>query len=252
MIGGFPRQPYKIHAMIRCIAVDDEPLALKQMENYISKIPYFKLVGTCSCTSEALKLIQEDIVDAMFLDINMPDHDGIEFIKSLPTPPVFVFTTAYDNYAIAGFKFNAADYLLKPFSFEDFLKAAEKVRLQYEQRSGTVAVTDVDDVLFFKTEYKIVRVEISTISCIEGMSEYLKIHLTDGNDPLVILLSMKKIEVRLPAYFMRVHKSYIINLRKIREVSRGRILLEDGMMVPIGDIYRDTFNSYLESKFIGK
>ena len=239
--------------MINCIAVDDEPLALKQLENYISQVPFLDFKGGCRCAAEAMKYIREDIVDAIFLDINMPDINGIDFVKTLVTPPIIVFTTAYADYAVEGFKVNAVDYLLKPFGLDEFRRAAEKVRVQYEQREGnSTAVADEDDSLFFKTDYKIVRVNVSSISCIEGMSEYLKLHMDGNVDPLVILLSMKKLEGRLPSYFMRVHKSYIINLRKIREVARGRVLMEDGTLIPVGDLYKEAFQAYLDSKFLGK
>ena len=239
--------------MINCIAVDDEPLALKQLENYISQVPSLDFKGGCRCAAEAMKYIREDIVDAIFLDINMPDINGIDFVKTLVTPPIIVFTTAYADYAVEGFKVNAVDYLLKPFGLDEFRRAAEKVRVQYEQREGnSTAVADDDDSLFFKTDYKIVRVNVSSISCIEGMSEYLKLHMDGNVDPLVILLSMKKLEGRLPSYFMRVHKSYIINLRKIREVARGRVLMEDGTLIPVGDMYKEAFQAYLDSKFLGK
>ena len=239
--------------MINCIAVDDEPLALKQLENYISQVSFLDFKGGCRCAAEAMKYIREDIVDAIFLDINMPDINGIDFVKTLVTPPIIVFTTAYADYAVEGFKVNAADYLLKPFGLDEFRRAAEKVRVQYEQREGnSTAVADEDDSLFFKTDYKIVRVNVSSISCIEGMSEYLKLHMDGNVDPLVILLSMKKLEGRLPSYFMRVHKSYIINLRKIREVARGRVLMEDGTLIPVGDMYKEAFQAYLDSKFLGK
>lgn len=239
--------------MINCIAVDDEPLALKQLENYISQVPFLDFKGGCRCAADAMKYIREDIVDAIFLDINMPDINGIDFVKTLVTPPIIVFTTAYADYAVEGFKVNAVDYLLKPFGLDEFRRAAEKVRVQYEQREGnSTAVADEDDSLFFKTDYKIVRVNVSSISCIEGMSEYLKLHMDGNVDPLVILLSMKKLEGRLPSYFMRVHKSYIINLRKIREVARGRVLMEDGTLIPVGDMYKEAFQAYLDSKFLGK
>lgn len=226
---------------------------MKQLENYISQVPFLDFKGGCRCAAEAMKYIREDIVDAIFLDINMPDINGIDFVKTLVTPPIIVFTTAYADYAVEGFKVNAADYLLKPFSLDEFRRAAEKVRVQYEQREGnSTAVADEDDSLFFKTDYKIVRVNVSSISCIEGMSEYLKLHMDGNVDPLVILLSMKKLEGRLPSYFMRVHKSYIINLRKIREVARGRVLMEDGTLIPVGDMYKEAFQAYLDSKFLGK
>ena len=238
--------------MIRCLAVDDEPLALKQLVNYIEQVPFLTLAGSCRCASAASKFLEDNMVDVMFLDIDMPGMNGLDFVKSLVSPPIIVFTTAYSEYAVEGYKVNAADYLLKPFGIEEFTAAAERVKAQYEQRSGAIDVADEDDALFFKTEYKIVRVNVSSISCVEGMSEYLKLHLDDEKFPLVILLSMKKLEERLPAFFMRVHKSYIINLKKIREVSRNRILMENGTLIPVGDIYKEAFQSYLDSKFLGK
>lgn len=238
--------------MIRCLAVDDEPLALKQLVNYIDQVPFLSLAGSCRCASAASTFLEDNMVDVMFLDIDMPGMNGLDFVKSLVSPPIIVFTTAYSEYAVEGYKVNAADYLLKPFGIEEFNAAAERVKAQYEQRSGAVDVADEDDALFFKTEYKIVRVNVSSISCVEGMSEYLKLHLDDEKSPLVILLSMKKLEERLPAFFMRVHKSYIINLKKIREVSRNRILMENGTLIPVGDIYKEAFQSYLDSKFLGK
>ena len=241
--------------MIRVIAVDDEPLALQQIVSYIGKIPYFELVASCRSALEAAAVLEKETVDVLFLDINMPDLSGMEFVRSLSEPPMVVFTTAYSEYAVEGFQVNAVDYLLKPFGLADFQKTAAKVKKQYDLKDAVSAVSalDADDALFFKTDYKIVRVEVSRIAYVEGMSEYLKIHVTGEQTPIIVLLSMKKFEERLPAdKFMRVHKSYIINLTCIREVSRNRVLLEGDVSVPIGDMYRSAFMGWLDSKFIGK
>ena len=239
--------------MIRCLAIDDEPLALKQVVSYISKIPYLDLVGSCRSAAEAAAILDKESVDAMFVDINMPDRSGMDFVKSLTPAPMVVFTTAYSEYAVEGYKVDAVDYLLKPFSFEDFRRAAERVKANYEMNAVTVSSPDADNSLFFKTDYKIVRVNIDKIVYVEGMSEYLKIFVEGETEPVVVLLSLKKLEDRLPAdRFMRIHKSYILNLSKIREVSKGKVFVSPDVSIPIGDLYKDAFNSYLESKFMGR
>ena len=239
--------------MIRTIAIDDEPLALQQLATYIKKTSYLELVNTCQSAIEAQKILQSESIDALFVDINMPDLNGLDFVQSLTEPPLIVFTTAYSEYAIDSYKVNAVDYLLKPFSMDDFKKAAEKVKRQYDLiNTAAVSMVDQDDALFFKTEHRVVRVELSKIRYIEGMSEYIKIHL-EGQKPLTVLLAMKKLEERLPSNdFMRIHRSYIINLRKIQEVNKNRVILDADTYLPIGDLYRDTFNQYLNSKFLGK
>ena len=240
--------------MIRVLAIDDEPLALRQLSSYIKKIPYLELVAECQSAHDAMAVMEKQTVDAIFIDINMPDLNGLDFVRSLESPPLIVFTTAYSDYAVEGYKVNAVDYLLKPFSLDDMLRAAEKVRAQYELlHQGDVSVVDEDDAIFFKTEHKVVRVQVSDIRYVEGMSEYLKIHLEGDRKPLIVLLSMKKLEERLPRHvFMRIHRSYIINLRKIQEVNKNRVILDADTYLPIGDLYRDTFNSDLDSKFLGK
>jgi DNA-binding LytR/AlgR family response regulator len=194
------------------------------------------------------------MIDAIFIDINMPDLNGMDFVRSLAAPPIVVFTTAYSEYAVEGYKVDAADYLLKPFGFDDFKRAAMKVKKQYDLQYSQPAVVsspDEDDALFLKTDYKVVRVHVSDITYVEGMSEYLKIHLINRK-PLVVLLSMKKIEERLPNYFMRIHRSYIINLKCIQEVNKNRVILDTDTNLPIGDLYREAFNEYLNSKFLGR
>ncbi len=240
--------------MIKVLAIDDEPLALQQLARYIEQIPYLDLVAECQSAVEARHIIEEETIDAVFVDINMPDLNGMDFVRSLSAPPMVVFTTAYSEYAIEGFKVNAIDYLLKPFGLDDFKRAANKVKEQYDLRNtATVSSVDEDDALFLKTEYKVVRINIGDIRYVEGMSEYLRIYLDDRPKPLIVLLSMKKLEERLPSHtFMRIHRSYIINLRKIQEVNKNRVIMDADTYLPIGDMYKDTFNAYINSKFIGK
>lgn len=240
--------------MIKCLAIDDEPLALQQLAAYIKKIPYLELVGECQSALDAKAIMEKDIIDAIFIDINMPDLNGMDFVRSLSVPPIVVFTTAYSEYAVEGYKVDAVDYLLKPFGLDDFQRAALKVKKQYELQNAQptiISTPDEDDALFLKTDYKVVRVNVSDIRYVEGMSEYLKIYLNDRK-PLVVLLSMKKMEERLPNYFMRIHRSYIVNLKYIQEVNKNRVILDADTFLPIGDLYRSAFNEYLDSKFLGK
>ncbi len=244
--------------MIRCLAIDDEPLALRQLAAYIQKIPFLQLVKACESALEARQIMEEEMIDAIFVDINMPDLNGMDFVKSLAAPPLVVFTTAYSEYAIDGFKVDAVDYLLKPFGLDDMKRAANKVKTRYDLLNATPTTTvttptDDDNTIFLKTEHRMVRVDIGKIRYIEGMSEYLRIYLEGVQRPLIVLLSMKKMEERLPsASFMRVHRSYIINLRKIQEVNKSRVIMGADTYIPIGDLYREAFNNYLDKKFLGK
>jgi len=244
--------------MIKCLAIDDEPLALGQLKSYISKVPYLELVDACQSPIAAMKAMAEHQVDAIFIDINMPDLNGLTFVKALPQPPLVVFTTAYSEYAIEGYKVDAVDYLLKPFGLDDFKRAAAKVQRQYEllhsaEKQQNIEETSADDnFIFLKSEYKVVRVDISKIRYVEGMSEYLRVFLDNEPKPITALLSMKKLEERLPSNFMRVHRSYIVNLQKIPEVSRGRIIMDRDTYIPIGDNYKEAFNEYLEKKSVLK
>ena len=239
--------------MIRCMAIDDEPLALQQIVTYINKVPFLELAAQCQSALEARQFLEQDMVDAIFCDINMPDLNGMDFIKSLVTPPMVVFTTAYAEYAVEGFKVNAVDYLLKPFGLQDFQRAANRLKERSLPPTPPQKEEDTsDDTIFLKTEYRIVKVSISNIRYIEGMSEYLKVHVEGESKPIITLLSMKKIEERLPDYFMRIHRSYIVNLKMIQEVNKNRIIMDKETFLPIGDMYKDTFQQYLDTKFLGK
>ena len=252
--------------MIRILTIDDEPLALKQLAGYVAKVPFLELAGQCQSAVEARGFLEHDTVDAIFCDINMPDLNGMDFVKTLAAPPLIVFTTAYAEYAIEGFRVNAVDYLLKPFGLQDFLRAANRLkdRLSGPAVSGFPADAAAPsalspqpsaldaDVLFLKTDYRTVKVTISDIRYVEAMSEYLKVFLCSQPKPIITLLSMKKMEERLPANFMRIHRSYIVNLNEIQEVNKNRIILDADTYLPVGDNYKDTFQRYLDTKFLGK
>ena len=236
--------------MIRCLAIDDEPLALQQIAAYINKVPFLELAAQCQSALEARQFLSEDRVDAIFCDINMPDLNGMDFVKSLTAPPLVVFTTAYSEYAIEGFKVNAVDYLLKPFGMQEFMRAAN--RLQERLSIPASAPAETDDTLFLKTDYRIVKVNIPDIRYVEAMSEYLKVWIEGEAKPIITLLSMKKMEERLPDNFMRIHRSYIINLDKIQEVNKNRVIMDADTYLPIGDLYKEAFQAYLDKKFLGK
>ena len=244
--------------MIRCIIVDDEPLAVAQLEKYVERVPFLMNVGSCSSAAEAMEILSTGNVDAMFVDINMPDIDGVQFVRSLVNPPLVVFTTAYSEYAIEGFRLDAIDYLLKPIAFEDFLKASNKLNRIYSINNNAQPAVEqgegvCHDCLYVKSDYRMLRVPINSIKYIESMSEYVRIFVEESAKPIVSLLSMKKIEESLPADdFMRVHRSYLINLNKVKEVSKMRLVYDGGVYVPIGEMYKDAFYEYIDKRFIGK
>ena len=241
--------------MIRCLAIDDEPLALQQLTTYIQKVPFLEFAAQCQSALEARKFLEQDTVDAIFCDINMPDLNGMDFIKSLQAPPLIVFTTAYSEYAVEGFKVNAVDYLLKPFGLDDFRRAANRIKERQESVSTNTqhpTPNTQPDTLFVKTDYRMVKINIPDIRYIEGMSEYLKIYLEGEDKPIITLLSMKKIETRLPENFMRIHRSYIVNLHKIQEVNKNRIIMDAETYLPVGDMYKESFQQYLDTMFLGK
>ena len=252
--------------MIRCLAIDDEPLALQQIAAYIGKVPFLELAAQCQSALEAHQFLQNDTVDVIFCDINMPDLNGMDFIKALVAPPLVVFTTAYAEYAVEGFKVNAVDYLLKPFGLQDFMRAANRIRERMSPKLGDDRGLNrassnpqppnlgglETDTIFLKTDYRIVKVAISDIRYVEAMSEYLKVWMEGDTKPIITLLSMKKMEERLPQNFMRIHRSYIINLTKILEVNKNRVIMDRDTYLPIGDMYKETFQNYLDTKFLGK
>ena len=237
--------------MITCIAIDDEPLALKQIISYIEKTPFLSLKAQFSSALEAISFFQENEADLIFLDINMPDLSGMDFVKSMNKAMNVIFTTAYSEYAVEGFQVDAIDYLLKPISYSGFLKAAEKARKRLEPDSNRIqSIESNEKFLFIKSEYKILRIELSTIKYIESMREYLRIHM-DNQAPVMTLMTMKKMEEFLPPNdFMRVHRSCIVNLNKITTIERFRIIFDKKVYIPVGEQYKAGFQKYLDENFL--
>ena len=231
---------------INCIAIDDEPLALRQILDYIKKTPFLELLGGYYSAYEAMETMENNPVQLLFIDINMPDLSGMDFVKSLKDKPYIVFTTAYSEYAVEGFKVDAVDYLLKPIDYASFLKAL--IEPSGEKQSHEIRTTESH--LFVKSEYKLLRIELSEIKYIEGMREYVKIHLINDK-PVITLLSLKAIEEKLPAdKFMRVHRSYIVNLDRIKIIERDRIIFDGIIYIPVSDQYKNKFHEYLEKNFL--
>ncbi|HZK03051.1 MAG TPA: LytTR family DNA-binding domain-containing protein [Bacteroidaceae bacterium] len=241
--------------MIRCIAIDDEPLALNNLENYIKKTPALEFIDSFINPTEALGLLLKEKVDLMFIDINMPDINGLDFVKSLSDTPMVVFTTAHSEYAVEGFRVDAVDYLLKPFGYKEFLRSVGKaLKLnQFSNSKKQKSLDRNDEYIYIKAEYKVIKIRLKDIIYIESMSEYVKIYVHDLSKPLITLLSLKNIEDSLPKdRFMRVHRSYIVNLLKIKEVQRMRIVFPNSVFIPIGESYKDLFFSYIENNYLGK
>jgi len=236
---------------LKTIAIDDEPLALRLVSEYISKTPFLELVGSFDNPLDAIDFLSSQSVDLIFVDIQMPDLTGIEFARSLENAPKIIFTTAYEKYALDGFKLNAIDYLLKPFSYEEFLKAAQKARKQLELEANTLPLIEANNqFLFLKSEYKIRRINFNDILYIEGLKDYIKVYTTGEDKPVLSLNSMKSLEEKLPeGQFMRVHRSFIVNLSKISIIERSRIIFGK-TYIPVSDQYKDKFQEYLDKNFL--
>lgn len=238
--------------IIKCIAIDDEPLAVKKIASYIQKIPFLELVAECRSAFEAMDIINNQLVQLLFIDINMPDLSGLDFVKSLTDKPYIVFTTAYSEYAVEGFQVEAVDYLLKPITFPNFLKAVNKVKnlIELTENSQKETLKTTQNHLFVKSEYKLIRIELDDIKYIESQHEYIKIHLLNS-DPVTSKLTMKSMEEQLPSdKFMKVHRSYIVNLSRISIIERNRIVFDNKVFIPISDQYKNKFQGYIDQNFV--
>ena len=235
--------------MIRTIAIDDEPLALQLLSGYIEKTPFLELVGSFDNPIDAMEFLNQNEADLMFVDIQMPDLTGIEFARILANPPKLIFTTAFEKYALEGFKLEAIDYLLKPFGYDEFLKAAQKAQklIHYEQQE---TIESNNAFLFLKSDYKIRRINFNDILYIEGLKDYVKVFLQHQDKPILSLHSLKSMESKLPAEkFMRVHRSFIVNLDKIDTIDRSRIVFGKEY-IPVSEQYKKAFKDFLDKNFI--
>ena len=227
--------------MLRCIAVDDEPLALELLEDNISKVPYLQLVATCSNAMEAMKVLQEQTVDLIFLDIQMPGLTGLQFIQSLNIRPMIILITAYEKFALEGFNLDVVDYLVKPVSLDRFVKACNKAfeLFQLKNRSKENNTEAAPDYFFVNVDYSLLKVVRSDIKYIEGLKDYIKIHLNSSSKPVVTRMSMKAMEEQLPSgQFIRIHKSYIVSVAFITSVRKSSLMIGNEEL-PVSETYQD-------------
>lgn len=238
---------------IRCAVVDDEPLALGLMASYVKKTPFLELVGSYSSAVQAMQEMHDNPVDLIFLDIQMPELNGLDYSRMISPQTRVVFTTAFNQYALDGYKVNAIDYLLKPISYPDFLLAANKAQewfrlVEQSQQSEKKENQDEKLSIFVKSDYKLIRIELKNILYVEGLKDYVKIYEENTGRPVISLMSMKAMEEMLPAdRFMRVHRSYIVQKEKIRIIEHNRIVFGN-TYIPIGDSYKQAFQDFLNKR----
>ncbi len=237
--------------MIRTIAIDDEPLALQLVTGYIKKTPFLELVEAFDNPLSAMEYIGKNDVDLIFLDIQMPDLPGTEFAKNLNGETRFIFTTAFEKYALDGFRLDAIDYLLKPFGYEEFLASAEKARKLFDlEKKANTSISVNNNFLFLKADYKIRRINYDDILYIEGLKDYIKIYLKGEAKPVISHCSLKLLESKLPeSNFMRIHRSFIVNLNCVSLVDRFRIVFGNEYL-PVSDQYKEKFQKFLDENFL--
>jgi DNA-binding LytR/AlgR family response regulator len=229
--------------MIRCLAVDDEPLALELLEDNIKQVPYLKLVASCSNALEAMKVLESEPVDLMFLDIQMPGLTGLQFLRSMTQKPLVILVTAYEKFALEGFDLDVTDYLVKPVSLDRFVKACNKARELFELRKQPKIPGMEQEYLFVPSDYSLLKIVISDIKWIEGLKDYIKIHLYSTPKSIVTRMGMKTIEDQLPATkFIRIHKSYIVAISAITAIRKTSVFIGEHEL-PVSDNYRDTLNA---------
>ena len=227
---------------MRCIAIDDEPLALELLEDNISKVPFLQLVASCSHPLEAMQVLQQQSVDLIFLDIQMPGLTGLQFIQSLTQKPMFILITAYERYALDSYSLDVIDYLVKPVSLERFIKACNKAweLFQLKTKASAAVKETALEYIFVNVEYSLVKVIVADIIWIEGLKDYIKIHLHSTSKPIVTRMNMKAAEDELPsAKFIRIHKSYIVSVDYITAVRKSSVFIGE-LELPVGENYRDT------------
>jgi len=236
---------------IKCLAIDDEPLALKQLSSYIENTPFLENVALCQSAFEAMEYLSRNEVDLMFVDINMPDINGMDFVKSLSNRPQVIFTTAYSEYAMEGFQVDAIDYILKPISYTSFLKSVTKAKTWFElNQKQPETIQSSQECLFVKSEYKLIKILLSEIKYIESANEYIQIHL-ENDPPVTTLIRLKSIEEQLPKdKFMRVHRSFIVSLDKVKVIDRNRIVFDQKVFIPIGEQYKDNFQAFINKTYL--
>lgn len=236
---------------LRTLIIDDEPIALRKLESYVSKVPFLALAAKCESAFEAMEYMASNPVDLIFTDISMPDLDGLDMVRSMPDAPMVVFTTAHPDYAVESYRVSAVDYLLKPFSMADFQRAATKALRIAESRRPAVREDEAPTSIFVKTDHRLVRVQFSEILYIKGYGEYLQIYLDGESHPLLTLSSFSAILGRLPGEFLQVHRSYIVNMNRVCHIERGRVAVDQETFIPVGDSFKTALNDYISTRSAG-
>ena len=230
---------------ITCSIIDDEPLAASLLESYVKKTPYLTLKGTYNSAITAMRDLRDNPVQLLFLDIQMPELSGVEFAKILPKETRVIFTTAFNQYAIEGYKVNALDYLLKPISYQDFLLSTDKA-MEWFSSQNKQNLYNEDRFMFVKSDYKLIRVCLDDVMYVEGLKDYVRIYLRSG-EKIMSLMSMKKLEEYLPQpEFLRVHRSWIVHMPEVKAIDRFRIVFGD-LFIPISDNYKEQVQAYLDN-----
>jgi two-component system, LytTR family, response regulator len=235
--------------MLKCVAIDDEELALELLEDNISKIPYLELVAKFSDPLKAIQFLHEENIDLVLLDIQMPGLTGLQFIKSFPKKCMYIFITAYEKYALEGYHLNVIDYLLKPVSLERFVQACTKALELYQlkNKSAIVPTGNQPSYLFINADYSLVKINFADVTWVEGLKDYIKIHLKSSNKPIVSKMSMKSIEEQLPSsVFLRIHKSYIVSKEYVTSLKKTSIFIEN-IELPVGDTYKEAVAEYVNN-----
>lgn len=235
---------------LRTLIIDDEPIALEKLKKYVERSPQLSLAAACTDGFEAMEYLKTNEADLIITDINMPDLNGLDFVRALQNRPPVIFTTAYPQYAIEGYKVSAVDYLLKPYGFVEFSQAVAKAEERLRERTAPAGAPK--DSIFVKVDYKYIRVSLADIRFIKGYGEYLQIYVTGKPAPLVTLSSFAAIKESLSGDFLQIHRSYIVNMNHVEQIERNRVIMDADNYLPVGDSFKPAFQDYLTSHSIGK
>ena len=244
-----------LNQMIRTLIIDDEPIALEKLRSYVEKTPQLELVGACDSAFDAMEYVNNEDIDLIITDINMPDLNGLDFVKTLKTPPMVIFITAYADYAVESYSVSAIDYLLKPYGYVEFSRAVNKAAEVFALRKGATAAAERKedaDSIFFKVDYRYVRVSLADISYIKGYGEYLQVYVEGEKNPIVTLSSFAAIKEKLPESFLQVHRSYIVNMNRVGQIERSRVVMDADTYIPVGESYKNAFQDYLARHSAGR
>lgn len=235
--------------MLKCIAIDDEELALELLEDNISKVPFLQLEAKFNSPLKAMKFLQEENIDLVFIDIQMPGLTGLQFIKGFPQKCMYILITAYEKYAMEGYNLNVVDYLLKPVAIDRFIQACNKAFELYSLKNKSVVPSELSNQTYFfiSADYSLIKINFTDVVWVEGLKDYIKIHLKSTPKPVVARMSMKTMEEQLPAaMFLRIHKSYIVSKEYITSLKKSSMFIET-IELPVGDTYKESINEYVNS-----